>query len=126
MPMPSPTPDTALPDLTGAIKVNGQEPDGKDDCKSGKNTVTVVVKNGGTADAGSIVVRLTVGGLNEKPEQTVKGLAAGQEREVRFENVRLKKGEHLISASLDAKGEVAESNEDNNEPKATARCKDGD
>ena len=40
-----PSPSASQADLTvGAIKINGQVPDGKDDCKDGKNTVTVVVK----------------------------------------------------------------------------------
>ena len=54
------------------------------------------------------------------------GLEAGKEREVRFDDVRLKKGERTLTALVDAKGAVAESNEDNNELKVTARCAEGD
>lgn len=46
-PTPTATPIPALADLTvSAIRVRGREPDGKDDCKDGKNDIAVVVKNG--------------------------------------------------------------------------------
>jgi len=106
------------------IKVNGQAPDGKDDCKDGKNAVTVVVRNGGTADAGSFAVRLVDDGGDDEQERTVPGLGAGQEREVRFGDVRLKKGERALSTTVDAKEVVAESNEGNNTLKVTVRCSD--
>jgi hypothetical protein len=129
---PSPTPKTdpspapqaarqAQPDLTiGAVKVNGQAPDGKDDCKDGKNRVTIVVKNAGTANAESVVVRLVVGG-DQVGDETI-GLEAGQEREVRFDDVRLRKGEQKLAVTVDPKGAVAESDEANNERQVTVRC----
>jgi subtilase family serine protease len=128
-PVPAPpgqTPDASKSaDLTAAaIKVNGQAPDGKDDCKEGKNAVTVTVKNGGQANAGGFVVRLSVDG-DQAGEEFVNGVEAGQEREVKFGDVKLKKGERELSATLDAKGAVAESNEENNERTATARCTAG-
>jgi hypothetical protein len=127
---PSPEPvanqTSGQADLTvSAIRVRGQVPDGKDDCKDGKNDVAVVVKNGGLGQAGSFVVRLTVDG-DEAAEQSVNGLDAGQEREVRFDGVRLKKGEHKLAATLDPKNTVVESKEDNNQRQVTARCQDGD
>jgi len=115
-------------DLTAsAIRVRGQIPDGKDDCKDGKNDVAVVVKNAGAAKAGDFAVRLVVDGNSgaAKEEFLADGLDAGQEREVRFDDVRLKKGEHTLAASLDSEGTVAESNENNNELKVTAGCHDG-
>jgi hypothetical protein len=123
---PTSTPSAARPDLiVSAIRVNGQAPDGRSDCKDGKNAVTVVVKNEGTANAGSFAVRLTADG-GEALEQSVSGLEAGQEREVRFDDVRLKKGERQLRAIADARDSVGESNEGNNQLKATARCIDDD
>jgi hypothetical protein len=123
IPSPEPKPSEAQADLTvRAIRVNGQVPDGKNDCKDGKNAVTVVVKYGGTGDAGSFGVRLAVDG--DDRDATVDGLDAGQEREVRFDDVRLKKGEHTLEAVADPRRAVDESNEDNNELKVTARCTD--
>jgi CARDB len=113
-------------DLTvSAIKVNGQAPDGKDDCKDGKNDIAVVVKNAGSAKAGEIVVRLTVDG-GEAVEETLDGLEAGKEREVRFDDLRLKNGKRALVATVDAKGDITESKEDNNDRAVTAECKDDD
>ena len=116
----------AQSDLTvTAIRVRGQVPDGKDDCKEGGNDVTVVVKNGGSANVGAFAVRLKVDDAQgDGPEQTVNGLEAGKEREVKFGDVKLKKGEHDLTAIADAKGAIAEADEANNERAVTARCKD--
>ena len=123
---PTPAPSAALPDLTvGAIKVNGRVSDGKDDCEDGKNGVAVVVKNAGAGDAGGFAVRLRVDG-DQADEASVPGLEAGKEREVRFDDVRLKEGERTLTAIADAKHAVAESKEGNNELYVTAKCKDGD
>ena len=112
------------PDLiVSAIKVNGQAPDGKDDCKDGKNAVAVIVKNAGAANAGPFAVRLDADG-DTTVDESVDGLEAGKEREVRFGDVRLKKGEHQLAATLDAKNTVAESGEDNNAKTVTAGCRD--
>jgi hypothetical protein len=121
-PAPDPRPSSARADLAvNAIRVNGQAPDGKSDCKDGKNAVTVVVKNGGAEKAGAFAVRLEADG-GDVGEQTVSGLEVGQEREVRFEDVRLKKGEHKLAATVDPKDADAESNGDDNELKVTAGC----
>lgn len=101
-------------DLTiGAIKMNGQIPDDKDDCRDGKNA--------GTAEADDVAVRLAADGA-EAGTQAVKGLEAGKEREVRFEGVRLKKGEHTLTATLKATGAKADA--DQGELKVTVHCKD--
>jgi subtilase family serine protease len=128
MPVPTGTPSAATPDLTvKAIKLNGRVPDGKDDCKPGKNVVTVTVKNGGNADAGSFVVSLSEDLADVAlGEQTVDGLKIGQEREVRFEGVRLKKGTQKIEAYADYREKVSESSKDNNGLMVTASCKDDD
>lgn len=132
---PSPAPTTPAPrnsnanvDLTvSAIRVNGRVPDGKDDCQDGKNDVAVVVRNTGKADAGAVVVRLVVDKDDDRAaNRTVNGLKADEEREVRFDDVRLKKGEHELEAIADAKEEVAESDEGNNARTVTAACKDED
>lgn len=108
--------------VISSIKVTGRAPVGKDDCKDGRNTVAVVVKNGGDAESDPFAVRLIADG-DDANQQSVSGLGAGQEREVRFDDVRLKKGEHTLAAIADAKASVDESDENNNELKATARCK---
>jgi hypothetical protein len=129
-PVPVPVFDIPAPrartDLTiGAIKVNGQAPDGKSDCKDGKNSVAVVVKNGGKEKADSVAVRLSVDG-SEVGTQSVKGLEAGKDREVRFDDVRLKKGEHTLTATVRAQDSGAASNGDHNELSASARCTSDD
>jgi hypothetical protein len=109
--------------VVSAIRVNGQVLDGKDDCKDGRNDVAVVVRNVGTADAEKLNLRLVVDDAQgDAVEKAVNGLEAGQEREVKFDDVRLKKGERTLTATADAKGAVAESNEENNDRKVTARC----
>ena len=125
-PSPSTAPSQARPDLTvSAIRVNGRVPDGKDDCKDGKNDVAVVVKNTGTAKAGAFVVRLAVDGDDDQvADKPVPGLEAGQEREVRFDGVRLEKGERKLAATADASKTVAESDDGNNALSVSARCKD--
>ena len=137
-PGPSPTPGPILltsetkgkgegqsqADLTvSAIRVNGQVPDGKDDCKDGKNSVSAVVKNAGTSKAGAFAVRLAVDG-GESIEASVDGLEAGKGREVKLDDVRLKNGAQKLTVTVDPKGEVAESNEDNNDRQVAAACKD--
>jgi hypothetical protein len=112
----------AQADLTVAsIKVNGQVPDGKNDCKDGKTDVSVTVKNAGTADAEGFVLALAVDG-GDAIEQSVSGLEAGKEREVTFEDVKLKKGERKLAATADAKNALAESKDDNNGRTVTAVC----
>ena len=127
-PSPTPTPSTARPDLTvSAIKVRGKIPDGKDDCKDGKNDVAVVVKNAGKSDASAFAVQLAVDGEGGQiADKQVSGLDAGEEREVRFEDVRLKKGEQKLAATADAQKSVAEADEANNALSVSAGCKDED
>ena len=123
-PQQGPTPSSAQADLTlSAIRINGQAPDGKEDCKDGKNDLAVVVKNAGIADAASFAVRLAVDG-DEAGEVSEADLEAGEERVVRFDDVRLKKGERKLTATLDPKDTLAESNEDNNSRTMTATCRD--
>ena len=114
----------AQADLTvSTLKVNNQVPDGKSDCKNGKNTVTMIVKNAGAEKAGAFAVRLQADG-NELSVESVDGLDAGKEREVRFEDVKLTKGEHKLTVTADAKTAVTESSEENNELKVSVRCQD--
>jgi subtilase family serine protease len=117
----------AQPDLTvSAVRVRGQVPDGKDDCKQGRNDVSVLVKNTGAVKAGDFRVRLVVDGDSgtARDEVLVDGLEAGKEHEVRFDDVRLNEGERTLLVTADATTGIAESTEDNNELKVTARCKD--
>jgi len=127
-----PATSAGQPDLivTG-IRVRDQVPDGKDDCKDGKNPVTVVIKNAGTADAGPFVVRITVDEVQGDDVQayavvaSADGVKAGQEREVLFPEVRLKKGQHALAAVADYKLTVAEVSDGNNDREVTVRCSDG-
>ncbi|HZO31972.1 MAG TPA: CARDB domain-containing protein, partial [Chloroflexota bacterium] len=123
-PGPSTAPSQARPDLTvSAIRVNGQVPDGKGDCKDGKNAVAIVVKNGGTTNADDFAVSLAAD-KEQVADKRVPGLEAGQAREIRFDDVRLKKGEHKLTAVADAEKTVAESDEGNNGLTVAARCED--
>ena len=114
--------------IVRAAKVNGKEPDVKDDCKAGKSDVTVLVKNVGAAKAGAFTVRLIVDDdQDHAEEETVgDGLDAGKESQITFRGVRLKKGAHSITATAAASTVIAESNEGNNALKVTARCSDDD
>jgi hypothetical protein len=125
-PTPTATPIPALADLTvTTIRVRGRVPDGKDDCKDGKNDVTAVVKNRGTASAGAFTVSLAVD-KEQVADEPVPGLGAGEEREVRFDDIRLKKGERTLTATIDAAKTITESDESNNALTVTAACKDDD
>jgi hypothetical protein len=115
-------PNTEQADLTvRAIKVNGQAPDGKDACKPGKNTMTVVVKNAGKGDVDSFTVRLAVDG--GETDSTVDFVRAGEEREVEFDGVQLKAGQHTLKAVADPERTIDESKDDNNELKVAVTCK---
>jgi subtilase family serine protease len=129
----TPTPGAARPDLTvSAVKVNDRVPDGKDDCKEGKNTVTVVVRNGGPVDASDFNVQLVADDAQGAAlRQSVDdGLGAGKEVAVTFGGVRLKQGPHILTATADATTGtgtgIAESNEANNTLKVAVRCSDDD
>ena len=130
LPAPAPSPEPASANGQGkadltvtAIRVRGQVPDGKDDCKDGGNDVSVIVKNTGKANAESFAVRLTVDG-DDGDEKTVNGLEAGKEREIKFDDIRLKKGEHKLTAAVDANETIVEASEENNERTVSASCKD--
>jgi hypothetical protein len=125
---PAAAPSATEPDLViGAIRVNGREPDGKDDCKEGKNDVVVVVQNASTASAGDFLVRLIVDDDGDAEERGVDdGLEAGQERELKFRDVTLKKGLRSLAATADSTVGIDESNEGNNTLEVTARCEDDD
>ena len=118
-----PTSGAARPDLTvSALTVSGQVPDGKNACT---NLVVVVVKNAGTADVGDFTLHLLEDG-DRVVEQSITGLEAGQERRVRFDDVRLKKGTHTVAAVADPTNTFAEATEDNNTLKVTSTCRAGD
>jgi len=128
VPSPQPKPSGGQPDSKDdqpdlairAIRVNGQVPDGTNDCKAGTNDLAVVVKNIGKGDAVSCSVRLTVDG--DDVDASVAGLSAGQEQEVRFDDVRLKKGEHKLVALVDPEHAVHDSKDANDQGKVSARC----
>jgi hypothetical protein len=91
-------------------------------------TVSAIrVKNTGAGKAEGFAVRLVVDDAQgDADDQSVNGLEPGKEREVRFGDVRLKKDEHTLTATADAKGTVAESNDKNNDLRVTVRCNDDD
>jgi hypothetical protein len=109
--------------IVSAVKDNGRVPDGKNDCKDGKNAVSVVVKNTGAARAGAFAVQLAVDG-GEAIDAAVDGLDAGKEREVKLGEVQLKKGERKLTATVDPKNTVGESDETHNARTVTAACGD--
>lgn len=117
-------PSDAQPDLVvRSIRASGQNLSGKTGCTT---DVSVVVRNDGQANAESFVLRLSVDGdTSQAVDKDVKGLAAGQEREVLFDGVRLKPGQRVVGATADASNTVAEANEDNNDAKTSVMCKAG-
>ncbi len=133
-PEPTPTP-TATPTRTPTPtqadllplnpRVKGKEPSGENDCDPGKNDVTVRVHNQGTANAGQFTVALLVDGDQEDGgQETVQSLGSGQQRDVRFDDVRLKKGTHQLTVKVDSESKVTESNEDNNQLDFSVTCRD--
>ncbi|HLH25240.1 MAG TPA: CARDB domain-containing protein [Chloroflexota bacterium] len=114
----------AQPDLAvTALRVRGEAPGGQNGCDPGRNQVTVVIKNLGTGAAANFAVRLVVDNRdNEARNQAVTALEAGQELEVRFDGVDLNRGEHRLTATVDARQALAELNEANNERTLTVRC----
>jgi len=110
-----------------AIRVNGKQPGANDACTSGKNTVTAVVKNQGTGAAGGFTVRLIVDDASHAAViESVGALDVGNQREIRFGGVELKKGERTLAVRADAEQAVPESNEGNNDRTVSATCKDDD
>ena len=55
--------------------------------------------------------------------ESVTSLDAGKEREVRFDGVRLTRGDHTLTATADATKAVAESDEGNNDRAVSATCR---
>jgi hypothetical protein len=105
------------------IKVNGQVPDGKKDCKDGKNDVVAVVKNDGAAESGPFVVRLSVDEAQGTPSTvSIANLAAGQEQEARFEDVKLKSGEHKLTSTIDGGLETVAEPKNEAAKTVTATC----
>ena len=82
----------------------------------------VTVQNRGSGNAGGFTVRLSVDG-DPAGEMSVDALQAGQERQVSFNGVDLKKGSHTLTARVDSKGGVAETDEDNNRLRKEIDCK---
>jgi len=79
----------------------------------------------GLRTATRFIVRLQVGGdEDEAKEKSITELGAGKEQEVRFDDMRLKKGRQQLTATVDSKKSVAEADEDNNEEKVTVDCRD--
>jgi hypothetical protein len=127
-PTPTPTPQPAQADLVPSmLKVEGEEPDGNEDCDSGRNDITVVVKNQGMADAAAFKVALLVDDdEDDGDEEDVETLLKGSEITVRFNNIRLEKGRNDLKIRVDTEQKIAESSESNNELMREARCKDDD
>jgi subtilase family serine protease len=114
------------PDLAvSAIRVKGSDPSGNNDCDPGNNQVDVVVKNQGNAPAGGFLVQLVVDNGSDPPRGAgVPGLAAGAEYTAGIGIVNLNQGQHALTASVDAKNQVAESDEDDNKKTANITCKE--
>ncbi|WP_220681295.1 DUF3344 domain-containing protein [Methanofollis formosanus] len=78
------------------------------------NTITATVKNNGTADLGTFVVRFDING--EVQDVTVPFLAAGEtlDLSVTDETIRALDNEVTVKVSVDATGEVDETDETDN------------
>ncbi|GAB4306658.1 MAG: hypothetical protein Kow0097_06360 [Candidatus Bipolaricaulota bacterium] len=79
-------------------------------------TFTVVVRNQGTASAGSFVVR--VQGVGPSQDRTVSSLAAGSQTNLSF-SLPLSTSPETFTATADLYNQVAESDEGNNTGQAT-------
>lgn len=115
--------------IVKSVRVKGEEPRGDNDCDPGQNDVTVAIKNDGAAAAMNFIVRVLVDPEDDDAEErtlekSVLTLDPGNDLDVRFDDVRLKKGEHTLAATVDARKTIAESKEDNNELKVPVKCKD--
>lgn len=107
-----------------SIQARGKSSSGKNDCDPGRNDVTVRIKNQGTP-AANVAVRLTVDGrTGQSVEKTIPSLDAGDEEGLTFESINLDKGDHALTARVDSKAAVSESNEGNNELTVQVSCKD--
>jgi hypothetical protein len=107
-----------------AIAVKGKRPNTLSDCDPGENDVVVTVTNQGTGTSAAFAVRLLVDDESVSAmEQSVPTLAAGASADIRFNDLQLKKGEHLLEASADDRNAVAESQEDNNRSTVAVQCK---
>jgi subtilase family serine protease len=122
------TAGASKPDLTvSAIRVKGSDPSGNNDCDPGNNQVDVVIKNQGSTPAGGFLVELVVDNGSEPPRGAgVPGLAAGAEYTAGIGTVTLQKGQHSLTASVDGRNQVAESDEDDNKKTVNVTCKDED
>lgn len=104
--------------------VVGKMPDSGNDCDPGGNDVLVTIKNQATAATGEFTVRMIVDGHDsDAVDQSVPSLAGGASTEIRFENLKLKKGEHTVGVTADAKNGITETLENNNTSSATVQCK---
>jgi len=107
------------------IRVKSAESGGSQDCDPGKNDVTVVVKNLGTAPATQFAVRLIIDGNNREAKQrAVTALDAGKELDVTFEEVSLKQGMRDLKAIVEATKASDDAVEDNNDAKISVNCRD--
>jgi hypothetical protein len=107
------------------IRVNGAG--SNSDCDPGKNDVLVNIANQGSASTGGFALRLLVDDeVEDAREKTIAALAAGGRTELTFDDVKIKKKDHVLTATADAVGSVIESREDNNTASITVWCKDED
>lgn len=113
--------------MVEAIRVQGKEPSGQNDCDPGKNDIIAVVKNRGAGAGSAIVVRLVVDGEeDEAQEETITSLDAAKTAEVVFDDVRLKGGQRKLTITLDPKNSISESDEGNNVRDVMLSCKNED
>jgi subtilase family serine protease len=97
------------------------------ECDLGDNQVTLTIKNQGSADIPGFTTRLAIDSENDAAiDQSISGVAAGSSADLKFENVKMKKGEHSLSATADVRNVIAETREDNNTLAATVKCKSED
>jgi CARDB len=116
---------TQLAPTISAIRLNGKQPTGQSDCTIGKNDVTVTVRNGEAVPTDATVLRLRVDkNTDDAEEKSVASLDKGKSVDVSFEDIRLKKGAHTLTASFGAESETTEPKKDGNELSVSVTCKE--
>jgi hypothetical protein len=111
------------------IRVRGQVPDGKNDCKEGKNDISVQVENSGAAASGAFKALLTING-DEETDRSAAALDPGKSLNFTFDDVRLKKGNNSLTATLEI-DQLGTQTEPTKQQKpitktVTANCKEDD
>jgi len=120
-----PPPGPQLNLKVNEIQVKGKKPSGQNDCDPGKNDVTVVIKNDGSAGAMNLVLQLVPDGkTRDALEKSVANINSNQTLNVTFNDVELQSAdEHQLLATLFVKKAGSEPDEKLAQLQAEVRCK---